>query len=372
MTISLCVITKDNAGTIVNCLSSVSSLVDEIVVVDTGSSDNTKELCSSVGDLVKVYDYSWNWNFSDAKNFALSKATGDWVLALDADEVISSVDHSKILRAISVASDDGILGISLIQRNYSNELGGFGWTSTSDDSYPESKVASGFVSRRMVRLFRNISGIKFSGAVHDSVEPSINSRGSSVLDTDIPIHHYGALSRDNLSRRKLYLEIELKNLREGDYFQNYQIASQYHSIGESQKALEFIDKSLLINPDFYLAHLEKGLVKMKLESFDEAFDSLKVAEDLLIREKATPGSMIHLSEVLGGLGVVYSKMNNYHSALKCYRRALFLSPNNATHYFNLGLLLLSMNNKSEALQSFKEAIRLNPKFDELVKITDKG
>ena len=84
MQISSCLIVKNEAENIARCLESIKSISDEIIVVDTGSTDNTVEIAKSYG--ARIYFYEWDNNFSNARNFALEKATGDWIIFLDADE----------------------------------------------------------------------------------------------------------------------------------------------------------------------------------------------------------------------------------------------------------------------------------------------
>ena len=90
MGISLCMITKDEEGCIRDCLTSVKDFVDEIIVVDTGSTDKTKEIAAEFG--AKVYEISWVDDFSAARNESLQHATHEWVLCLDADEVLAQKD----------------------------------------------------------------------------------------------------------------------------------------------------------------------------------------------------------------------------------------------------------------------------------------
>ena len=97
--LSLCMIVRDNQETLRKCLDSVKSLVDEIIIVDTGSTDDTKIIALEYTG--KVYDFHWKDNFSEAKNHALSKAGYGWVLFLDADESISEKDHDIIRRLIN-------------------------------------------------------------------------------------------------------------------------------------------------------------------------------------------------------------------------------------------------------------------------------
>ncbi|HIG95637.1 TPA: glycosyltransferase family 2 protein, partial [Candidatus Woesearchaeota archaeon] len=93
--LSLCMIVKDEERFLSACLESVRGLVDEAIIVDTGSSDKTKEIARGFVDQIggKLLDFVWADNFSAARNESLKYATGDWILVLDADEVIAHRDH---------------------------------------------------------------------------------------------------------------------------------------------------------------------------------------------------------------------------------------------------------------------------------------
>lgn len=94
VTISLCMILKNEEKVLSRCLESAADLVDEIIIVDTGSTDRTKEIASAYTS--KIYSYPWTDNFSDARNFSFSKATMDYCMWLDADDIIESSEKRKI------------------------------------------------------------------------------------------------------------------------------------------------------------------------------------------------------------------------------------------------------------------------------------
>src|SRR3989344_5938628 len=100
-TISLCMITKDEEKYLEQCLSSVNSLVDEIIIVDTGSNDKTKEIAKKFK--AKVFDFKWIDDFSAARNESLKHATKDWILVIDADEIIEQKGLNIIKNAIENA-----------------------------------------------------------------------------------------------------------------------------------------------------------------------------------------------------------------------------------------------------------------------------
>ena len=132
-TVSLCMIVKNEEQSLARCLSSVKNLVDEMIVVDTGSTDKTKEVAEVFG--AKVFEFSWTESFSDARNFSLSKADGDWILVLDGDEVISLSDHEG-LKKIIASSRKKKKAYSFTTRNYVEPTDTQGWV-RNDGAYRE-------------------------------------------------------------------------------------------------------------------------------------------------------------------------------------------------------------------------------------------
>ena len=93
ITISLCMIVKNEEKVLARCLDSLKGLMDEIIIVDTGSTDNTKEIARQYTDL--VYDFSWCEDFAAARNFSFSKATMEYIYAPDADEYIDELNRKR-------------------------------------------------------------------------------------------------------------------------------------------------------------------------------------------------------------------------------------------------------------------------------------
>lgn len=104
ITISLCMIVKNEEQSIARCLNSVKGLVDEIVIVDTGSTDKTKQICRQFTD--RIFDFEWVDDFSAARNFAFAQATQDYILWLDADDVLSEDDQKKFRKLKETLSPD--------------------------------------------------------------------------------------------------------------------------------------------------------------------------------------------------------------------------------------------------------------------------
>ena len=104
-TLSLCMITKNEENNLSRCLDCIKEFVDEIIIVDTGSTDKTVEIAKSYG--AHIYHYDWNNDFSKARNVSLQKATKDWILVLDADEVLPYEEGLKLKNIINTSVNEG-------------------------------------------------------------------------------------------------------------------------------------------------------------------------------------------------------------------------------------------------------------------------
>src|SRR3990170_9028860 len=105
--ISACMIVKNEEEFLPNCLNSIKAAVDEIIVVDTGSADDTVNIAKNFG--AKVYHHPWNDSFSEARNHCLNYASGDWILQIDADEELEQADIPKLRLVISDNRYNGII-----------------------------------------------------------------------------------------------------------------------------------------------------------------------------------------------------------------------------------------------------------------------
>ena len=111
-TVSLCMIVKDEEENLARCLDSVRDFVDEIIIVDTGSTDRTIDIAERYG--ARVFYHPWEGSFSKARNYSLKYATCDWILILDADEELNNDDTSRLKE---IAKDNKSLAISFIIKN---------------------------------------------------------------------------------------------------------------------------------------------------------------------------------------------------------------------------------------------------------------
>lgn len=116
ITISVCTIVKNEGNVLKRCLDSLAGIYDELILVDTGSTDNTREIAKKYTD--KIYDFTWTGSFSDARNFAFSKATGDYIYSADADEIIDEENRQKFLYLKQALLPE----IEIVEMHYTGQL----------------------------------------------------------------------------------------------------------------------------------------------------------------------------------------------------------------------------------------------------------
>lgn len=164
ITISLCMIVKNEEAVLARCLDTVADLVDEIVIVDTGSTDRTKEIAARYTE--HIYDFVWIDDFSAARNFAFSKATKEYIYTADADEVISPENRQKFLQL----KENLLPEVEIVQMLYGNQLQ-FGTVYNFDEEYRP-------------KLFKRLREFVWQEPIHEMVrlEPVI-------YDSDIVITH---------------------------------------------------------------------------------------------------------------------------------------------------------------------------------------
>jgi hypothetical protein len=187
-------IVKDEAKALPHCLASIQGLWDELVVVDTGSTDGTAAIAASFG--ARVETFAWIDDFAAARNASLAYCTGDWILVLDADEAVDAKDHAGLREACQA---EEVQAFSLWIRNYLRGgafIGGDGPARPNDGFYAEGAQFSHHYSRRGIRLFRAQQGPVFQGRIHELAEFHFEQRGLPVADLEVVIHHFGKTDLD--------------------------------------------------------------------------------------------------------------------------------------------------------------------------------
>lgn len=227
--ISLCMIVKDEERWLGNCLESICRAVNEIIVVDTGSSDGTKEICASFG--AKVFDYIWSDSFAEARNYGIKKAEGEWILWLDADEELEISDGEQFANMLGSYENDA-LAVPIVSY------------------YGKFPVDAGraytFCS---YRLFKNYRGHEFVGDIHEypDIKGGTLNVKEDMVDT-VRIYHYGYMDEiiedKKKSKRNIQLLQRIKSDDPNNPWINYHLASEYHRAGKSEMAFIKINEAI--------------------------------------------------------------------------------------------------------------------------------
>ena len=268
-TVALCMIVKDEESVLPRCLASLVPLVDEMVVVDTGSSDASREIARIFG--ARVYDFEWQGDFSAARNFAIDQAGTDWILAMDADEVLAQRDHAALLQLLS-EHHDSPRAYAMVTRNYTRQVDQEQWQVNSGE-YPAQEAGVGWVPSSKVRLFPCLPEVRFANPIHELVEPSLAALEITVTDIPVPVHHYGGLNRERLQRKaEAYYRIGCEKLAvDPDNIKAlFELAVQAGETGRHHEALELWQRVLALNPDLPPAHFNMGFNYLKLGQFLDA------------------------------------------------------------------------------------------------------
>ena len=208
--ISLCMIMRDNAKTLPRCLSSVKGLIDETIIVDTGSVDDSVQLAKDAGCVV-LHD-AWQDDFSRPRNISIDHATKQWILIMDPDEVILRKDHEAVRL---LTRSNKILAWRLTTRNYSKSNSEVGFRTLIGDIDPGSGCP-GFVPSTKTRLFKRGHHLRFKGCWHELLDWKIIRDNVPVATCPIPVHHWGhEISQGSIKEKTLfYLRMGEKKVKE--------------------------------------------------------------------------------------------------------------------------------------------------------------
>lgn len=299
-TVALCMIVKNEHKNLQKCLESVKDAVSEIIVVDTGSDDDSKEIAKRFG--AKVIEYEWDDDFSKARNKSIEHATSDWILFLDADEYLkkSGISFLKNLQKVAgpAAYYVKIINIS--------------------DNLSEGQVSEHY----SLRLFNNGMGFEFEGCIHEQLRLAEKGLDYARLLSGISIKHTGYC-------RSVMAE---KNKNE----RNYRLLSA--AIGK--------------DPDNAFNHYNMGVYYYSNRKYAEAVESF----DTMVGK-------LH-GKVVSYLPFAYSfqssslvSMKRYQRAVKCAEKALKIAPHLKDARYNLANAQFYLGDYENAIENFSKACR---------------
>jgi glycosyltransferase involved in cell wall biosynthesis len=258
--VSLTMIVKNEEANLPHCLASVEGIFDEIVVVDTGSTDQTKEVASEFG--AKVFDFEWIDNFAAARNEALSHATGDYIFWLDADDVVEPGQRDKLVALLarltrpSKNGDRPVNSNNTCSSNHSSlsPLRGEGWGEGEAAAYvvrcacdPSPDGTGGDTVVDHIRLFPRRDDVRWVYRVHEQILPALRRANVPVQWTHLTVRHTGyvdkALRARKIDRDTNILKRELED-RPNDPFVLFNLGAIAVERRDWSEALGFLKRSL--------------------------------------------------------------------------------------------------------------------------------
>jgi len=394
--ISLAMIVKDEQATLAHSLESVRRLVDEMIIVDTGSSDGTIDIAKRFG--AQIHHFKWRDDFAAARNESLKHCTGDWALILDADEAIDPLDHEKIKNACRNPFADAY---ELTNRNYtytstvrSHDVGAvpnrlYEFIKTDKPVYGEGRDLPFYADLAgSIRLTRMFSGLAFSERIHETLGKSLASHGKTIKPLDAVIHHYGTLLKERFEHKaQYYLMLARRDAEENpadvmvqfNLLQQALVARQWEAALETarvslnlsssvhplvyygagvalqqlerhEEAIGYFDMLLAKNPEHALAVLGKGISKGALGDADSGRELIMMAIEM------QPDCM----PARAGLAELEIRANNLDAARKITMNALDISPCEPAMYNLLIKIELARNNHRQAAEDAMLGLRKCP------------
>lgn len=269
MSISAVMIMKDEEKFIKDCLDSMQGIVDEVILVDTGSKDNSVRIAKQY-NFVKLDYFEWCKDFSKARNVALKQATKDWCLWIDADERIPEKSKKELLEKTSEKPDQPTAYQVTVENTHND-----GRLSTVNN----------------FRLWSNHKKVRFTGKVHEQIIPAFNSiEGSILKQSNIILHHVGYASNPD----------ELQKKRD-----------------RNQELMEDILKE---EPDNYYIHYTMAQNCMLNNNQEEALKHLKIVND------ASPFSNQFMAAVKNSIGGTHLNLGNMEQAYYFALQSIILEP----------------------------------------------
>lgn len=363
-TISLCMIVKNESQNLHRCLQSVQGFVNEIIVVDTGSEDNTVEIARNYG--AKVYFFEWCNDFASARNYSLSFATSDWILILDADEKLVVNDRELILNTLDLFSQIDGFTVPLISIHDSNE-----------SSCPQLAP----------RLFRNFLNTVYCGAYHEALCYKNNLGVLFYTDLNLcdnlSIEHYGytqeLLTYKNLNRNIPILEAERKS-QELSFLLLYTLLDAYINTDQNEKAEDCYKEGFeRLWP--YLIEKRKpepfaGVVNLLyligLKSYQaKDFETTNLICHVgLIWEPNSPHFNYLAGAMLTNLGLALEAITYFEKCLQIGRTIKYSMVSTSQDLlgklpaWGIGCNQLKLCNKEAAIEAFALALKFDPNFEE--------
>jgi GT2 family glycosyltransferase/tetratricopeptide (TPR) repeat protein len=347
--VSLCMIVKDEETHLPECLDSVRDLVQEIVVVDTGSTDDTRAVAGRYG--ARVVDFPWVDSFAAARNESLRHARCPWVFWMDADDRLDADNHCK-LRDLFGRLPDG--NVAYVMK----------CLCLADPNHEGATVVD------HVRLFRNHPEIRWTYRVHEQILPAVRRLNGEVCWTDVVIRHVG-YQDPALRGRKLERDLRLLQLEDAEHpddpFTLFNLGATFQELGRPDQALPLLRRSLERSDP------SASIIRKLYALMVQCHRQLGQNEAALVACRAGRALCPEDAELLFQEGVILRTRRDLAGAEACFRRLLqeregdhFASVDSGLRGYkarhNLAAILQEQGRVAEAEAMWQAALEEQPGF----------
>jgi GT2 family glycosyltransferase/tetratricopeptide (TPR) repeat protein/2-polyprenyl-3-methyl-5-hydroxy-6-metoxy-1,4-benzoquinol methylase len=349
--ISLCMIVRDEEAHLADCLQSSRPFVDEMVVVDTGSTDRTMEIAKEMG--AKVHQFPWQDSFSAARNASIEHATGDWIFWMDADDVIDP-ESGAALRWVAEQAGEAVMGFVAQVR------------------CPPAPGEHGETVVDHVKLFRNRPGLRFEFRIHEQILPSIRRAGGEIVRAPIRVSHvhYDQSAEGQARKRerdRQLLELDLREYPDHPFI-HFNVGMTAAHESDWQRAVHHLRQSIELAAP-HESHVRKSyaLLASCHRGMNDAEGAITVCQEgrrhypddaeLLFNEALAhqlAGRLVQAAQLLEQLLALRAddgQLGSVDVGIYSYK---------ARH--NLGAIYQAMGKTAEAKRCWREAIGERPDF----------
>lgn len=354
-------IVRDAAVDLARCLESVREVVDEIVIGDTGSVDSSVEFGRQYG--AKVISVPWENDFAKARNQVLEENTADWILFMDADEMLDSQARQAIPALLIPAE---VAGYKVTIWNYVLTLTNRLWDSPAKPNpvrLEATRPYPAYVEHQNVRLFRRDRDIFFEGQVHETTGHRILATGRRLKEADFVIHHFGLAvdAETRLRKSKLYRELGRQKVRErpNDAQAHFELGiEELDTFRDPAAALACFERVIQLNPQSHRGWAFAGVAMVRLERFQEGLKRLRRAEELGGRNAV----------VFEAQGDAWYRLGNMKAARRGFLLAQKHGASSAVVESKIGVCEVRLGETELGVRRMRTAIEREPGFGELYDI----
>ncbi|MGQ9747557.1 MAG: tetratricopeptide repeat protein [Candidatus Caldatribacteriaceae bacterium] len=382
--LSLCMIVKNEEKNLPRTLTLAKEVVDEIIVVDTGSTDRTVEVARSFG--AQVYFFKWCDDFSAARNESLKYASGDWILVMDADEEMKVEDLKKIKILLRITD---CMAFDLLIKSYLSPT--------------ERSAEIGYLTR----VFRNHPAVRFRNRIHETVNASVQEIGGKISRLHyITVFHRGyehigktfqkvndrnfkiLLSEyqenpDDLrvvsylgatylgqgkvaEAKELFLQVfhraKRENLKQFLVFASLELAQINLSEGNTEEAVTLLQESMEEDPYFPDAYYWLGRVFYKTGHYEKSLENFQKSLEVDYRKSFSPIAFTFMNQVdlYFRMADCADRLGKENLVQEYFLKLRELTQNDANAFHDLGVTMLEVGCLKEAEECFRSALHINP------------